>query len=69
MNRDYDIFEKLPDGSPLWPQCVQGSENARSTLNLLAAQSQNEFFAVHSPTSEIIIRVNVRHEDGVQPKS
>jgi len=65
MNRDYDIFEKLPDGSPLWRQCVQGLENARSTLNLLAAQSQNEFFAIHSPTHEIVIRVN----DGVEPKS
>lgn len=58
MNRDYDIFERLADGSPMWRGCVHGLENARTKLNLLASKSEHEFFAFHTPTSEIVIRVN-----------
>jgi hypothetical protein len=32
MNRDYDIFEKLPDGSVVWRAFVPGLENARAKL-------------------------------------
>jgi hypothetical protein len=33
-------------------------ENARRQLNLLASKSKHEFFALHTPTGEIVIRVN-----------
>ena len=58
MNRDYDIFEKLPGGDVLWRAFVSGLENARAELKLRAKSSKNEFFAIHTPTQEIVARVN-----------
>ena len=59
MNRDYDIFEKLPDGSSVWREMVVGRENARLKVQRLAKLSSNEFFAIHTPTKEIIARENI----------
>ena len=60
MNREYDIFEKLPDGTVLWHTLIQGLENALASLRDLGGQSPNEFFAMHTPTKETIGRVNVK---------
>jgi sugar-specific transcriptional regulator TrmB len=60
LNRVYDVFERLPDGTDLWKGYVQGLEQAQSKLQELAEQSKNEFYAIHSPTKEIAARVNVR---------
>jgi hypothetical protein len=59
MDRQYDIFEKLPDGSFVWHAFIQGLENARATLKKLSEASPNEFFAIHTPTKETVARVNV----------
>jgi len=32
MNRDYDIFEKLPGGDVVWRAFCPGLENAREKL-------------------------------------
>jgi hypothetical protein len=61
LNREYDIFERLPDGTDLWKDYVQGLEQARLKLQELAAQSKNEHYAIHTPTKEIAARVNI-HE-------
>ena len=58
MNRDYDIFEKLAGGSFVWREMVVGRENARLKVQGLAKSSSNEFFAIHTPTREIITREN-----------
>ncbi|MGD0403375.1 MAG: hypothetical protein ABSB66_09265 [Candidatus Acidiferrales bacterium] len=60
LNREYDIFERLPDGTDLWKDYVHGLEQARRRLEELAAQSKNEHYAIHTPTKEIAARVNVR---------
>ena len=59
VNRDYDIFEKLAGGSFVWREMVVGRENARLKMQGLAKLSSNEFFAIHTPTKEIIARENV----------
>jgi hypothetical protein len=59
VNRDYDIFEKLPDGSSVWREMVVGRETARLRIQGLAKLSSNEFFAIHTPTKEIIAHENV----------
>jgi hypothetical protein len=59
MHREYDIFEKMPNGSSLWRCSVQGLENVRAMLDTLSAQSANELFAMHVPTKEIVASVNV----------
>jgi hypothetical protein len=63
MNREYDIFEKLSDGSVIWRDFVQGLETARAKVGQLAKRSKNGFFAIHTPTKDIAVRVNVSEED------
>jgi len=60
VNREYDIFERLPDGTHLWKDYVHGLEQAHRKLQELAAQSRNEHYAIHTPTKEIAARVNER---------
>lgn len=58
MDRDYDIFERFPDGSVVWRDFVKGLDSARAKLDLLGRRSVNEFFAMHVPTKEIFARIN-----------
>ena len=46
MRPEYDIFEKLPDGSSIWRACVPGQYDAERKLQELAEHSVNEFFAI-----------------------
>jgi hypothetical protein len=59
LDREYDIFERLSDGTDLWKDYVRGLEQARRKLQELAAQSKNELYAIHTPTKEIVARVNI----------
>jgi hypothetical protein len=45
-NRDYDIFEELPDGSTIWRACVFGMGNVELKLRELARETTNKFFAL-----------------------
>jgi len=45
-NRDYDIFEEMPDGQRLWRARVVGQWQAERKLQELAEHSENEFVAV-----------------------
>jgi hypothetical protein len=45
MNRDYDIFEELPDGSTVWRACVFGMENVELAFRELAKETPNRIFA------------------------
>jgi len=62
MDRDYDIFERFPDGSVVWRDFVNGLESARAKLDLLGGRSGNEFLAIHMPTKEIAARINAPKE-------
>jgi len=46
MRRDYDVFEKFPDGSTLWRACVCGRFAAQRKIQELAEHSENEFFTI-----------------------
>jgi len=46
-NREYDIFEELPDGSTVWRACVFGMGTAEARLRELARESNNKFFALN----------------------
>jgi hypothetical protein len=66
VNRDYDLFEKLPDGAPVWRQHVVDLLNAREMLKGIASTTLNECFAIHLPSKEIVARLNVKeaeHDD------
>ncbi len=46
MTREYDVFEKFPDGSSLWRVSVAGLGNARLQLHELTRKSDNQFYAI-----------------------
>jgi hypothetical protein len=46
MTREYDLFEKFPDGSSLWRASVSGLGNARIHLYELTRKSNNQFYAI-----------------------
>jgi hypothetical protein len=46
MYREYDLFEKFPDGSSLWRASVLGLEGACMHMQELARKSRNEFYAI-----------------------
>ena len=52
MLRDYDIFEKFPDGSMVWRACVFGQYEAQRKLQDLAERSPNEFVAIDIKAGE-----------------
>ena len=45
--REYDVFEELPDGSPVWRACVFGMGNVERKLRELAKETTNKFFALN----------------------
>jgi hypothetical protein len=54
MHHKYDLFEKFPDGSSLWRDCVIGLEGARRHMCDLARRSTNQFYAMHLVSGKIV---------------
>jgi hypothetical protein len=44
--RDFDIFEKFPDGSTLWRATVRGRFEAQRKIDELAERSENQLFMI-----------------------
>jgi hypothetical protein len=57
MLRNFDIFEKFPDGSLAWRASAFGQFEAERKLQELAEHSENEFLAVDIRTDEPFSRV------------
>ncbi len=62
MERTYDVFEKLSDGSLLWKKAVTGLNEALARLQELGSSSSNEHLVMHLPSKEIVARVNATVE-------
>jgi hypothetical protein len=58
VNRNYDLFEMLPDGSPLWKGSVSGYDDAIRTLHELSKRTANEVHLMYLPTKTIIATLN-----------
>lgn len=58
MDRDYDIFERLPDTSIRHLSRVHGTGHIPKVLQEWGNQTTNECFAVNVRTTKIIARVN-----------
>ena len=58
MDRDYDIFERLPDASVRCLIRVHGTLHVRTVLEERGKRTANECFAMNIRTREIIARVN-----------
>jgi hypothetical protein len=62
VDREYDIFEKFPDGIHIWRAYVRGLIEARARVAQLSETSTNEFYAIHTPTKEIVANSAKRAE-------
>jgi len=59
MNRVYEIFEVLPNGSPQRVTVVSGMDSAKARLHELASNTANECFASDKRTHQIVALLNV----------
>jgi hypothetical protein len=50
--RDFDLFEKLADGTSIWRTCASGRIDAQQKLQNLADHSANEFYLIDIETGE-----------------
>ncbi|MGC2764315.1 MAG: hypothetical protein WB607_02320 [Candidatus Acidiferrum sp.] len=57
MEREYDLFQFCPDGSPLWCQSISGYENAIRKLQELASETENEVRAMHLPSQSVVAAI------------
>jgi hypothetical protein len=60
MRRDFDVFEKFPDGSTLWRACVHGRYEAQRKMHELAEQSGNEFFLIDIQAEVLVPSISTR---------
>jgi len=58
MERSYDIFEVMPDGTLIWRATVVGHEPAIIALKNMAAQTKNEVLLMHLETRTTIAIMN-----------
>jgi hypothetical protein len=60
--REYDIFELMPDGSPIWRASAFGMESTERKLLELSRETANRVFAVNlaDPTKNINYTVESR---------
>ena len=63
MDREYEVFELLPDGSPMWRTHVSGLHAGRIVLERLASTTENECYLYHLATKEVVARMNFRQSD------
>jgi hypothetical protein len=60
MEKEYDLFERLPDGSVLWRTSVPGLGNASLKLQEIAKSTPHECFAAELPSGKVVARLNAR---------
>ena len=67
MELEYDIFEKLPDGSPLWHAHSVGLRAATILLTNVARNTPHECFAIQLRENRVVARANIGHGTGRKP--
>lgn len=68
MEREYELFELLADGSPMWRAHASGLREVRVKLQEIAKTTPNECVAMHLPTKEIVARLNISASRGKTAK-
>ena len=58
MEREYEIFKCLPDGSVIWCARASGLPNARLRLGELMRDTGEEYFALHLSTRDLVFAVD-----------
>lgn len=60
MNREYDAFEVLSDGTLRWKATIVGHEDAAKKLKEVAKNNANEFRLMHVLTKTVIATINAK---------
>ena len=60
VERQYDLFEILSDGSPMWRATIPGHQAAIEKLRELSTQTENELRMMHLATNTLIAVMNPR---------
>lgn len=68
MQREYEIFEQLADGSLIWRGHASGLASVRQRLEEVASQTKNECFAIHLLTKDVVARLNLGCPASAFPK-
>jgi len=55
LGGDYDIFEELPDGKPVWRTCVLGMKKAELKLWEMTRETKNKVFALNQKNRSVPI--------------
>jgi hypothetical protein len=58
MERDYDLFEVLPDGGVIWRETVRRHENAILRLIEFSKRTSNEVRVMHVLSKSLIASMN-----------
>ena len=69
IEREYDLFERFPDGSPIWRGRASGLKEADTKLRSIANATSNECFALYLPTKEVVLRLNDPQSANPQPEA
>lgn len=64
MEREYDLFERLPHGAVIWRGRGSGLKHASLKLEQIAKATPNECFAIHIPSREVVACLNPRAANG-----
>jgi hypothetical protein len=54
MDREYDLYERMIDGSLNWRGFARGVEEARQRLHRFSVETGHACFAVNLPTKDVI---------------
>jgi hypothetical protein len=57
VDREYELFERLPDGAVQWRGVARGLLKARLDLGRLARNTRNEVFAIELLSQQVVARV------------
>ncbi len=60
MRRDFDVFERFPDGSTLWRCCVHGRYEAQRKMHEMAEHSGNEFFLIDIQAEVLVLSISTQ---------
>ena len=58
VDREYDIFEVVEDGSLVWRETGHGHAESIRKLSALAEKTSNEVRMMHLPTKTLIAAMN-----------
>jgi hypothetical protein len=65
MEPIYDLFSRLPDGSPLWLESIEGLEKAEKRMNVLVGLHPTGEYFIYSEKCGGVVR-RIPDEEGQQ---